>query len=134
MTDIALRGNASTSMSNPQSLEAARHALVSVASLVVIAAGGTYVLGKMEAPAKEIRTYCNVNFTGEGHCYFTNAGTGSSAKCTRVSLTSNDMTERDEATVCSGKVGPYESKSVSYPLNASKVCKGDWDSCKFEVN
>ena len=110
-----------------------RDIITIVAGVVVIVAGIVYLAGKYEAPAKNIKTYCNMNFIQGGKCSFTNAGTGSGRKCTQVTLTNKSSYETDKTTVCSGYVGPYETKNVEYDLDASRICRQDWDNCDFLV-
>jgi hypothetical protein len=120
-------------MDQEQKRKTPRDIIVMVAGVVVIVAGAVYLTGKSESSAKNIETYCNMNFIQGGKCRFTNAGTGSGRKCTTVSLTNKSSYETDKTIVCSGYVGPYETKNVEYDLDASRICKQDWDNCDFDV-
>jgi hypothetical protein len=120
-------------MDQEKALKRTRDIVTTVAGLVVIATGSVYLVGKSESVAKDIQTYCNINFIQGGKCRFTNAGTGSGRKCTEVSLVNKSSLESDRTTVCSGYVGPYDTKNVEYYLDASRICKDNWDNCDFNV-
>ena len=120
-------------MDQENKLKNARDIIAIVAGAFVIVAGAVYLVGKAESSAKEIETYCNINLIQGGKCRFTNAGTGSGRECAEVSLTNKSTFETDKTTVCSGYVGPYETKNVEYNLEASRICKDDWDNCDFNV-
>jgi len=120
-------------MDQEQKRKTARDIIAMMAGAVVIVAGIVYLAGKSEGSAKNIETYCNINFIQGGKCRFTNSGTGAARKCTNVSLTNKSTYETDGTTVCSGYVGPYETKNVEYDLDASRICKQDWDNCNFNV-
>ncbi len=120
-------------MDQEKALKRTRDVVAIVAGVVVVIAGAVFLAEKSEGTAKNIETYCNINFMQGGKCRFTNAGTGSGRKCTEVSLTNKSSLETDKTTVCSGHVGPYETKNVEYSLEASRICKDDWDNCDFNV-
>jgi hypothetical protein len=120
-------------MDQEKKLKNIRDIVAIVAGAFVIVAGTVYLVEKAESSAKEIETYCNINLVQGGRCRFTNAGTGSGRKCTEVSLTNKSTFETDKTKVCSGYVGPYETKNVEYNLEVSRICKDDWDNCDFNV-
>ena len=104
-----------------------------VAGVAVISATAVYLYEKSQSTTKVLEVHCNITFIQGGKCRFTNADIGSGRKCTEVSLINKSTFETDKTTVCSGYVGPYETKNVEYDLDASRICSQDWDNCEFNV-
>ena len=81
-----------------------------------------------------VESYCNISMLRGGTCRFTVAQMTSGRTCVDVSLTNKYNRDlKDSVTVCSGLVGPMETKNVAYELDVNKACRGDFDSCEFDV-
>lgn len=112
-----------------------RDSIISLAGLCVIGVTGFLVYERTPRPDSQVESYCNINMLRGGNCRFTVDTEGSGRTCVRVSLQNKfDSSNKDQTTVCSGLVGPKETKNISYTLDVSKVCDDDFDSCEFDVN
>lgn len=119
---------------NPrEGLKLCRDIVTLAGGVAVIIASSVYLFEKSKSTTSTLETYCNISLIQGGKCRFTNASTGSGRECTEVSLTNKSTQETDKTTVCSGYVGPYETKNVDYSLDASRICKQDFDNCDFNV-
>ena len=119
-----------------------RDTILSAAGLMTIGAS-TCLIGTTAFLAYErfgiedayVESYCNVSRLQGGNCWFTVEKMASGRTCVDVSLTNNyDTSRKSSTTVCSGLVGPMETKNVSYSIDIEKPCGDDFDSCKFDVN
>lgn len=123
-------------------MSTARDVVLSIAGLMAIGASAC-VIGTIGFLAYErfgiedayVESYCNVSRLQGGNCWFTVEKMASGRTCVDVSLTNKyDTSSRSSTTVCSGLVGPMETKNVSYVIDIEKPCGDDFDSCKFDVN
>lgn len=54
--------------------------------------------------------------------------------CVEVSLTNKyNESRRSSTTVCSGLVGPMETKNVQFMIDIDGPCGNDFDYCEFDV-
>ena len=111
-----------------------KDAVVLWAGLCVIGLTGFYIYERIPREGSYIETHCNLSMLQGGNCRFTVASEGSGRSCVDVSIRNSDDEENwDSTTVCSGLVGPKETKNVAYTLDVAKVCGGDFDTCEFSV-
>lgn len=114
---------------------AIRDAVVSVAGLCVIGVTGfaTYErFGTGQGGA--IESYCNVSRIQGGKCQFTVEDKTSGRQCVEVSLTNKyDRELRSTSAVCSGLIGPMETKNVGFSMDIDTPCPDNWDQCEFDV-
>ena len=51
-----------------------------------------------------------------------------------MSLTNKyDNGRKSATTICSGLVGPMETKNVQFSIDIDEHCQDDWDYCDFNV-
>ncbi len=108
-------------------------------------------LYKLNAPPvvhqlSEVENHCS-GWENTFQCTFTNPTPTAVATCAGAQLSRRDdpQAKVQSATLCSGRIGPFESKTVSAPWlgkNASDVCftkspwggtRLDWRVCDFQV-
>lgn len=111
-----------------------RDTIVSLAGLCVIGLTGYLVYDRVGIEEGHVESYCNYNMMRGGACSFTVDSQTSGRHCVDVSLTNILADElKTTTTVCSGLVGPLETKNVAYFLDVQKACDGDLDDCRFDV-
>ena len=115
-------------------MTAFRDSILSIAGICVIGMTGFLAYERFGIEEGYVESYCNINMLRGGSCRFTVAQNTSGRSCVDVSLVNSyDPSNKDSTTVCSGLVGPMETKNVAYTLDVRKVCKGDFDRCEFDV-
>lgn len=112
-----------------------RDAVVSIAGLCVIGVTGFVTYERFgTGQGGEISSYCNVSRLQGGNCQFTVEDKTSGRQCVEVSLTNKyDKDLRSESTVCSGLIGPMETKNIGYQIDMETPCPDDWDQCDLDV-
>lgn len=111
-----------------------RDSILSLAGLCVIGLTGFLAYERFGVEDGFVESYCNINMLRGGNCRFTVEQMTSGRTCVEVSLTNKyDDNLKDSVTVCSGLVGPMETKNVAYVLDVQKACRGDFDNCEFDV-
>ena len=112
-----------------------RDVVVSLAGLCVIGASGFYAYERFgTGQGGIISSYCNVSRLQGGKCQFTVEDQTSGRKCVEVTLTNKyNTSNRSSSTVCSGLVGPMETKNVQFSIDFDEPCGNDWDNCTFDV-
>ena len=110
-------------------------AVISAAGVCVILATGIFAYDRFGLGEEGyIESYCNVSRVNDGKCTFTVEDKTSGRECVIVSLTNkNNQSKKSEATVCSGLVGPMESKNVEFLIDIEEPCGDDWDNCELDV-
>ena len=112
-----------------------RDVLVSVAGLCVIGTTGFLAYERFgSGQGGYIASYCNVSRLQGGRCQFTVEDRTSGRECIEVSLTNKyDKSKKSATTVCSGLVGPMETKNVQFAIDIEEPCGDNWDYCDFNV-
>ena len=112
----------------------ARDSILSIAGICVIGITGFLSYERFGVEDGYVETYCNINLVRGGNCRFTVEQMTSGRTCVEVSLTNKYNDDlKDSVTVCSGLVGPMETKNIAYILDVNKACRNDFDNCEFDV-
>jgi len=112
----------------------ARDSILTIAGICIIGATGFIAVERFGLEDGYVESYCNINMLRGGNCRFTVEQMTSGRTCVEVSLTNRyNNNLKDSVTVCSGLVGPMETKNVAYSLDVQKACRGDFDNCEFDV-
>ena len=116
-------------------MDKVRDIIISLAGLCVIGATGYLAYDRVGIEDGYVESYCDYNLMRGGNCRFTVDYQTSGRQCVDVTLTNNyDEDRKSSTTVCSGLIGPKETKNIAYTLDVKEACDGDFDYCKFEVN
>ena len=112
-----------------------RDVLVSAAGLCVIGTAGFLAYERFgSGQGGYIASYCNVSRLQGGRCQFTVEDRTSGRECVEVSLTNKyDKSKKSATTVCSGLVGPMETKNVQFAIDIEEPCEDGWDYCDLDV-
>ena len=112
-----------------------RDVVVSVAALCVIGVTGFVTYDRFGASqGGQIQSYCNVSRLQGGKCQFTVEDQTSGRQCVEVSLANKyDKDLMSTSAVCSGLIGPMETKNVGFSMDIDTPCPDNWDQREFDV-
>ena len=115
--------------------KAFREIVVSFAGLCVIGVTAFVAYERFgNGQGGEISSYCNVSRLQGGKCQFTVEDNTSGRQCVEVSLTNKyNSNLKSSSIVCSGLIGPMETKNVGYSMDVDTPCPNSWDECEFDV-
>ena len=112
-----------------------QNSVISIAGVCVIGTTGFLSYERFgSGQGGYIESSCSDNRLQGGKCQFTVEDRTSGRQCVEVSLTNKYNTDKSStATVCSGLVGPMETKNVEFAIEIEETCGDSWDYCDFDV-